>query len=253
MSKLWVLSVLLTLAGCIATTDNPKPNKASDDDAALYNTQLGVQYMRQGKLERAMEKFQRALEQDPNRADTNQAIAVLYERIGEVDKADEHYRRALRLEKDSPEILNAYGAFLCNQGRRKEGQVYFERAALTPLYSTPAAAFTNAGVCARADSRPEEAEQYFRRALAVDPRFVEALLQMASLTYEQGYYLQTRAFVERFLQTTSATPDVLWMGFLSEREMGNREAAARYANQLKNEFPESVQTRRLLEMESNAG
>ncbi len=253
MSKLWVLSVLLTLAGCIATTDNPKPNKASDDDAALYNTQLGVQYMRQGKLERAMEKFQRALEQDPNRADTNQAIAVLYERIGEVDKADEHYRRALRLEKDSPEILNAYGAFLCNQGRRKEGQVYFERAALTPLYSTPAAAFTNAGVCARADSRPEEAEEYFRRALAVDPRFVEALLQMASLTYEQGYYLQTRAFVERFLQTTSATPDVLWMGFLSEREMGNGEAATRYANQLKNEFPQSVQTRRLLEMESNAG
>ena len=43
------------------------------------------------------------------------------------------------------------------------------------------------------------------------------------------------------------------MGFLSEREMGNREAAARYASQLKNEFPESVQTRRLLEMESNAG
>ncbi len=253
MIRLSFIAVLLTLAGCVATTDNPKANKGSDEDAALYNTQLGVQYMRQGKLERAMEKFQRALEQDPNRADTHQAIAVLYERIGETDKADTHYRRALRLEGDSPEILNAYGAFLCNQGRRKEGQGYFERAALTPLYSTPAAAFTNAGVCARADERPEDAEQYFRRALAVDPRFVEALLQMASLTYEQGYYLQTRAFVERFLQTSKATPDVLWMGFLSEREMGNSQAAARYAEELKSKFPESVQTRRLLELESNAG
>ncbi len=253
MSRHIVFALMLTLVGCIATTDNPKPNKASDDDAALYNTQLGVQYMRQGKLERAMEKFQRALEQDPDRADTHQAIAVLYERIGEVDKADSHYRRALRLERDSPEILNAYGAFLCSQGRREEGQVYFERAAETPLYSTPAAAFTNAGVCARADNRPEDAERYFRRALAVDPRFAEALLQMASLTYEQGYYLQTRAFVERFLQTTQATPDVLWMGFLSEREMGNSDAAARYAEQLKSKFPGSVQTRRLLELESNAG
>ncbi|MGW8368948.1 MAG: type IV pilus biogenesis/stability protein PilW, partial [Gammaproteobacteria bacterium] len=62
MSRLIVFALMLTLVGCIATTDNPKPNKASDDDAALYNTQLGVQYMRQGKLERAMEKFQRALE-----------------------------------------------------------------------------------------------------------------------------------------------------------------------------------------------
>ena len=37
------------------------------------------------------------------------------------------------------------------------------------MYRTPAAAYTNAGRCARADGRPADAESYFRKALAYQP------------------------------------------------------------------------------------
>ena len=41
-------------------------------------------------------------------------------------------------------------------------------------------------------------EQYFRRALDINPNFPEALYQMAQLSYDQQNYLQARAFIERF-------------------------------------------------------
>jgi len=46
---------------------------------------------------------------------------------------------------------------------------------------------------------------------------------------------------------------VLWLGVRIEEALGEPEAAARYAALLKRAFPESVETRKLLERERNAG
>ena len=127
----------------------PEPDKESINDAAGYNLQLGVTYMRQGQMAVALEKLAKSVAQDPDRADTHTALAVLYTRLGRLEEADAEYRHSLRLEPSNSSTLNNYGAFLCQRGAYGKAMASFAKAVKDPLYRTPAAAHTNAGVCAR--------------------------------------------------------------------------------------------------------
>ena len=220
--------LLLLLAGCVS--NEVEPDQKSDTDAARYNTQLGANYLQRGELELAREKLEKAVKQD-------RYLGVLYERINEFDKADREYRAAVRLAPDSPDILNTYGGYLCRQDRRKEGIDLFLKAARNPLYRTPEAALTNAGVCARGIPDPDTAEEYFRQALARVPGYREALIQLADLNFGTRDYLQAQAFLERYLQYGNATPDALALGARIEAAQGNDEAATEYRERLRREFP----------------
>jgi type IV pilus assembly protein PilF len=94
-------AVLLTLlAGCATGGGSGMKNETAEskrEDAARVNTDLGQQYMRQGNLELALEKLNRALEFDPGYVDAHTVIAVLYETISDAAKAGEHYKRAAEL------------------------------------------------------------------------------------------------------------------------------------------------------------
>ncbi len=244
---------LTLLAGCISTTTGPKPPKPSDADAAEANAALGLNYMQQGNYELALQKLQRAIRQDPGMAQAHSTIAMLYGRLGEPEQAEVHYRRALQLSPGDPVIQNNYGVYLCARNRYEEADKFFLRAAGNARYRTPEAALTNAGVCARKIPAPEKAEGYFRQALVRNSSFAEALWQMADLSFERGLLLQARAFLERHMGVASATPEALWLGVRMEQSMGDSTVAEAYANRLKTEFPASVQTRYLLEMERNDG
>jgi len=225
----------ITLAACVST--EIEPVQTSDKDAARYNTQLGANYLQRGDLELAREKLEKAVKQDPDLAAARSYLGVLYERIDEPEKAGHEYRAAVRLAPDSPDILNTYGGYLCRNGRRDEGIQYFVKAARNPLYRTPEAALTNAGVCARGIPDYAASEEYFRLALARVPGYREALIQLADLNYDTEDYLEAQAFLERFLQYGDATADALILGARIEAAQGNGRAAAEYRQRLRTEFP----------------
>jgi len=251
---LLMMMTSLLLAGCVSNAPkSSKDREVSEKEAASYNLQLGVGYLRKGELQLAKEKLEKAVQQDPGRADAHMALAFLYEQIQQLGDADEHYRRATRLDPDNADVLNTYGAFLCKQGRTREAVQAFERAASRPLYRTPEAAYTNAGVCVRKDGKLDAADTYFREALARNPRYAEALVQLTSLNLEQKNYMAARAFLQRFMQDNKPTAEMLLLGVRVERAMGDAEAAGRYAAQLKKNFPDSAEARQLRESGSNAG
>lgn len=248
-----ILSVVLASA-CVTTGRKPEPDKQSISDAAGYNLQLGVAYMRQGQMTVALEKLEKSVAQDPDRGDTHTALAVLYTRLGRLAEADAEYRRSLRLEPNNSSTLNNYGAFLCQRGAYDKAMSSFAKALKDPLYGTPAAAHTNAGVCARDKGKTGQAESYFRLALGADPKFIDALLQMADLSFAEKIYLQARAFMDRYMASTmAATPDALWLGLRVEQALGDKAAAGAYSTQLLEKFPDSIEVRWLLEAEKNAG
>ena len=93
----------------------------------------------------------------------------------------------------------------------------------------------------------EAAEAYFRHALDRNPNYPEALWQLATLTFNEGRYLQSRAFLQRFSETAKLSSESLWLAVRVERELGDTGAAGRYERALIDRFPESVETRQLLE------
>jgi len=232
-----------------AEQHQPNPDRASLNQAAVVNAQLALEYLRKGDLETARDKIEKALTQDPHKADTQMAAGLVYERLGDSHKAKSHYEEAVRLGKDDPKILNNVAVYYCRNGDRKRGEEYFLKAASSPLYRTPEVAYTNAGQCAQDDGRPADAETYFRKALTYRPDFPDALLQMAEFGNRTGNNLQARAFLQRFLSVAPASPSALMLGYHIERAMGEDAQAKAYARRLKNEFPTSAEAGKLLDEE----
>ena len=251
----WTIGALLALAcleGCVSS-QSARVQPASLEEQAAANLNLGAAYMRQGRPELAVVRLERALEQNPRLADAHTTIALAYDQLGDVERAEQHYRRATQLEPANAAAANSYAVFLCRRSRWREAEPYFRRAAENPRYPTPAVALTNAGVCAREAGERDAAERYFREALQRDGAFADALLNMSSLMYEQANYLQTRAFVERYLSSHPPHPTVLWLCFNAETQLGGDERAGVCAQQLRREFPESAEVARLQQVEIHGG
>jgi len=227
----------LALAGCVSSGSRPQ----SAREAAEANVNLGAGYLRQGRIDLAIERLERALELEPRLADAHSTIAIAYDQLGRQADAERHYLRATQLEPDNAPAANSYAVFLCRQGRWRDAEPYFVRAADNPRYPTPAAALTNAGVCARAASDLDKAEQYLRRALDRTPNFPDALAGMLELSYQRGNYLAARAFLQRYLDVRPATAPVLLMCVRIERELEDRAAEQRCLRQLREDFPNSAE------------
>ncbi|MBK1673788.1 type IV pilus biogenesis/stability protein PilW [Ectothiorhodospira shaposhnikovii] len=236
----------LALAGCAV---NPQVQER-EQRAAQVNMELGLHYMRNNQLEQAKGNLERALGQNPGSAQVHAAYALLQERLREPRLADRHFRRALELDPGNALIKNNYGTFLCRHDRLEEADKAFRSAAEDPLYRTPEVAWTNAGICILKKPDEQQAERYFRRALETNPRHVPALYEMMRLSFDGGRYLQTRAYLQRLTEQVPHTPETLWICYLAETELGNRDASGVCALRLKNDFPDSEQTTRLLETES---
>jgi type IV pilus assembly protein PilF len=245
MPLLPLLPLLLT--GCVTSSNSPfQGDNVSMKQASQDNVTLGIAYLKQGNRDAAMQKIQKAITQDPDNARAYTAEALIYNADDEPDKAKDAYKIALRKAPDDPEIQNNYAVFLCQQDKPKDSLEYFMKAAANPHYTTPDGAYVNAGLCASRIPDLALAEQYFRKALAINPNLVEPLFQLAQLSYNQKKYLSARAFIERYDTLVPASrPDVLLLAVNNERALGDRQAAADYAKQLLKLYPASEQAQQL--------
>jgi type IV pilus assembly protein PilF len=239
MKTVLVAFMILLLTGCV--TDGDTPPGVDVKQAARINMQLGVDYMRKGQMQLALAKLERAVDQDPELAQARNSLAFCYAKLGEPDKAEQQYRKALVLDPENGNVRNNFGVFLCGQDKASEARRLFMEAARNPNYTTPEAAWTNAGVCALSQKDRETAASDFREALKINPLFGDALSQMANISYQRKDYLRARAFTQRFLAVSQPTPEALWVGLMAERKLGDLNAAHQYERRLKLEFPDSDQ------------
>jgi type IV pilus assembly protein PilF len=73
----------------------------------------------------------------------------------------------------------------------------------------------------------------------------EAFIQLGNLLLERDDPSQALVYVLRDLQLNPPSADVLWLGFRTERKLGDADAAAGYAKRLQTDFPGSDQARML--------
>jgi Tfp pilus assembly protein PilF len=72
---------------------------------------------------------------------------------------------------------------------------------------------------------------------------------MAQLAQENGNSLQARAFLERHAAAAPVSAASLWLGRTIELALGDTAQAARYADQLRDQFPTSTEAGLLFEAE----
>jgi type IV pilus assembly protein PilF len=233
-----VLAALLAtaaLAGCVTTGGEREVDPIS---ASATNVQLGMAYMYQGDMERAKEKLERAEKQDPKSPEAQFALAELYSRLERPQDADRRYRNAMNLAPDKLEIVNGYAAFLCTSGEVDKALAEFDKLMKNPLYGRQPAAATNAGMCLRNQKRHADAVRYFETALAKQPDWIDAVLQLADTQLWLDKPEAARAAVDNY-QSMRNNAKVLVLGVRAAVKQGNCTAAQAYARKLRNDFQNS--------------
>ena len=227
-----ILLSAISLNGC--STTGVKTAEASN-----YNADLGIRYLQKGRLQLANEKLLKALEQNPNSAQSNHYYAILQQRLGNNDKAGRYFVKAIKLKPKDPEIRNNYGSFLCDTGRPQVAKEQFMTAVKDPLYSTPEFAYTNAGICLRKTKNDVQAEQYFREALKKKSAFPSALFEMAKLYYDRKNYNRAQGFMLRYESVGQSSPEALQLCYLINQKTGDFAKANSCKSTLIRLFPES--------------
>lgn len=244
---------LALLAACASTPEEPtfrttdSTPGANDSDArnrARIHTELAAGYLELGNLSVALEEVNEAIRADANYGPAYNLSALVHAALKDDRLAEQQFERALRLNPTDSDAHNNYGMFLCQRKREADGVRHFLQALRNPLYQTPERSYLNAGVCSRRRGDMVAAQDYFERALKTRPNQPQALYQLADMSYERGNYLEARPYAAR-LADLSPNAETLWLALRVERRLGDRNAEASYAAQLRRSYPDSAEARAL--------
>ncbi len=246
------LALVVVLAGCAAQPESTayKADAASGGDTsearqrARIHTELAAGYLELGNLGVALEEVNEALRADNTYGPAYNVSGLIHAELKEDRLAEQQFERALRLNPLDSDANNNYGLFLCQRKREEDGIRHFLAALRNPLYQTPERSYVNAGTCSRRRGDLTSAEDYFQRALKARPNQPQALYQLADILYARGDYAQARQYISRASQI-SPNPEALWLALRLERKLGDRNAEASYAAQLRRSYPESAEARAL--------
>lgn len=202
------------------------------DDAAAYNTQLGMAYLKQDNPVRARHKLLMALHLAPKSPDAHAAMGYLLEKTGDLPEAKSFYQQALALAPHSGAQLNNYGIFLCRTAHYKEAEQYFLKAVGDVQYLHRAGAYENAGLCAAARLAYSQATIYFAKALEQDPQRKQSLLELAKIELKQEHPEKALNFLQKYDQLVYADQGLLRLAVKAAHQSHKPEIEASFKQRL---------------------
>jgi type IV pilus assembly protein PilF len=160
--------------------------------------------------------------------------------------AEQSFERALRLAPNDPDINHNFGLYHCYTGREPDSIKYFLHAIRNPLYATPWRSYSAAGACSMRANNVKDADEFFQRALKLEPDDPASLLPLGQIRYGQRRLDEARKLVARYNKLVTPTAESLWLALRIERRAGARVAEQAFATQLRRRFPTSPEHQSLL-------
>jgi len=240
------------LSGCVSQTsvETRLVQDAQTSDGrrrAEIHTSLASQYYQRGNFVVAIEETRLALKDDPRHFQALNMRALIFMELREDGQAREAFQQALELAPNDPDVMNNFGWFLCLRGERERGMEFFRRVQGDTMYTTPEKALLNAGLCARISGKNVEAEDFLRRAVVFKPDLAGALYSLAEILFEKGSFKEAENYLVRYMRLGEPTLSALVLGVKLARAQGERMAEDSMLQQLRRRFPDSPQTRDLLQ------
>ncbi len=250
--SVWLL--MLVLAGCAQTGNyssssamgTPQVETESRAKAKVF-TDLGFAYFARGQMKVALDEARKALNADSGYGSAYNLLGLIYMDLAEDKLAEENFLKALDLERADSEAHNNFGWFLCMRGRYDEGLLQFTEAIRNPLYERPEQAMTNAGLCSEKKGDFKQAEAYYIKALKLQPGVPLPIIKLAVLSYRKGDLNEAQRLLTQHQEIAPPTAESLWLGLRIERKQGDKNQEAFYNQQLRKRFPDSPETKLLLQ------
>jgi protein O-GlcNAc transferase len=157
---------------------------ARSPDHVPFMLALGDAQLQAGEPAKAAQVFRRALDRDPTSIDGLCGLGCAMGELGEFDDAEGVVRMAVALEPGNGRAAAGLGVILSRRGLWAEAVEELERAR-SAGYSN-ASLLNDLGVALQHLHRHGEAAEALDAALSVDPRHVQAWMNLGNLRKEEG-------------------------------------------------------------------
>jgi len=145
--------------------------KGYPDEPLLYNIS-GVCHKAVGRLDAAVQSFEKALALKPDYTEVNYNLGLTFQELGQLDAAVKCYENALAVNPDYAEAHNNLGVTLKELGKLDDAVKCYEKAlAIKPDYTE---AHSNLGNAFKELNQPETAVKFYEKALTINPDHAEA-------------------------------------------------------------------------------
>ncbi|MDC3205668.1 tetratricopeptide repeat protein, partial [Paracoccaceae bacterium] len=149
----------------------------------LYNI-IGAANKGLGKLEEAIEAYNKAISLKPDYAEAYNNMGVALKAQSKLEEAIEAYKKALSIKPDFAAAYNNMGNAFKEQGKLDEAiEAHSKALTIKPDF---AAAYSDMGVALKAQSKLGEAIKAYNKALSIKPDYAEAYFNMGNTLKQQG-------------------------------------------------------------------
>jgi type IV pilus assembly protein PilF len=205
-------------------------------ERARIHTDLAAAYYERGNLAVSLEELRIAISADPGYASAYNVLGLVHADLREYDQAQASFERALKISPTDADTNHNYAWFLCQTDREEQSLRYFLAAVRNPLYATPQKSYFLAATCAARKNKNQESQDYFERAIKLDPNYASAILGLAQLKYRRGDLSDSRSLIVRYNRLVEPTAESLWLALRIERKLGDKSAESSFAQQLRRQF-----------------
>ena len=179
---LFALGTALALAGCASTQDQEVQRLRA---RATY--EQGLSHLGDKRVSLGLASFQEAVRLDPSAPLYHNTLGVVYlHYLSKPVEAQAEFQRAIDLDPTYAEALTNLGVTLAQQGRWGDAVAAYRKAISLPIYSSPEVAYANLGWAYLNLDKPKEAEESYRTAVQLQPRFAQAYYFLGVVLDRQG-------------------------------------------------------------------
>lgn len=190
LSRLRFLGLLLALVaalGACTALPNPERERQMRRLQARSVYEQGLKHLNEGRVSLGLAALNQAVELDPEEPAFFNALGVAQLQLGKPKEAQAAFERAIALDKNYAEGHHNLGLALAEQKQYPEAAAAFRRAIAQPLYTTPELAYYNlARLYLYHLNDRQQAEEAFRAAIKLAPRFAPAYYELGVALNLQG-------------------------------------------------------------------
>ena len=248
-TTLLLAALLALLSACAAPTGGNDLRTASDmteaDRRARLRLELASGYFSRGQPETALDEVKQAIAARPDIAEAYALRGLIYASLNQPALADESFQRALQLEPNNADTLHNYGWYLCQLRRWDEAFARFDAAIAQPQYRDAARSLLAKGLCEARAGRVAAAERTLTRSYEIDPGNPGTAFNLAEVLYGLGEYERARFYLRRLNeQPATSNAQTLWLAARVEQRLGNTAGVRRFGDELRQRFPQSAEALR---------
>jgi Tfp pilus assembly protein PilF len=197
------------LALVLALLSPAVPAVAQDSPGGENHFSSGVIHLREGRVELALEEFERAVDADSKNPYFRKGLGQAYAARQDWKNAIKQFREALELNPYYVDVRNDLGSALILSGKPEEGKKEFLTAYADATNPTPEVSARNLGQAYLNEKNYPEAISWFRTAVGRAPSYPDPYLGLAEALVATDRLEEAVILLESGIEAAPEAPGLL--------------------------------------------